>query len=133
MADKKSKVLVQGDIQERLTVPENWMGILEKLFTNGSNEALLIVVDWLGNAHNLRCATRKNGRHRKPVLQAHEWKMFVKYAGLQVGDKIIIQELEEAQFRGASYRIIAQRIGIDGRWADVQIPKRAAPNLLHLF
>ena len=133
MEVEKSKVLVPGDIKDRCTVPDNWMEILEKLFINGGNEALLRVVDWLGNGHTFRCTTRKNGRYRKPVLQAHEWRIFVNYAGLQVGDKIMIQEVEEAQFRGASYRIIAQRVGPDGLWANVQIPKRAAPNLLPLF
>ena len=133
MEAEKSKVLVAGDMKDRFTVPENWMEILERLFINGGSEALLRVVDWTGNGHEFRCATRKNGPYRKPVLQAHEWKMFVNYAGLQVGDKIIIQELKEAQFRGASYILIAKRMDHDGLWANVQIPKRAASDLLHLF
>ena len=130
METEKSKVLVAGDIKDRFTVPENWMEILEKLFVNGGNEALLRVVDWLGYGHEFRCSIRNFGPYNKPVLQAHEWKKFVKYAGLQVGDKILLQELEDAQFRGASYRIIAQRIGSDGLWANIQMPQRAATNFL---
>ena len=133
MPNSRSKVLVLSDINDRFAVPESWMGVLEMLFINGSNEALLRVVDWLGYGHEFRCSIRNLGPYRKPVLQAREWQKFVKFAGLQADDKIIIQELEEAQFRGANYKIIAQRIDRDGLWANVPIPQHPAPKLLQLF
>lgn len=136
MAAEKYKIIVAaGDVNNRFTVPENWLQILEKRFVNGGNEVLLRAEDWLGFCHEFRCAVRKVGPYNKPVLQAHEWNKFVKYAGLRVGDKIILQELDdrEAQFRGSNYRIIAQRKDRNGLWANFQIPQRADPEFHHFF
>ena len=131
MEDEYSKVLVPGDIKDRFTVPAKWMKILGRLFQNGANEALMIV-DWLDYVHEFRCSRRNCGPYEKPVLQAHEWKKFVNYAGLQVDDKIILKEIPIG-FRGESYKIIVQRLDGDNNWSNVELPARAAPSLLHLF
>ena len=133
MEAEYSKVLIQRDIDERLTVPEAWMDLLGRLFTNGNNEAQVRAVDCGGRFWEFCCSTRKKGNYNKPVFQARDWSKFVRYAGLQVGDRVVLQENDEAQFREIRYRIIAQRIGGDGLWANVEPPERAVPKLIRLF
>ena len=115
-----SKVLRRNDIQDRLTVPTRWMDILRPQFRNGENEALIRALYWHGYFWEFRCAIRA-GRHEKPTLQSDEWKKFIWYAGIQEGDRLILQAEENLE-RGTNYNISVQRMDARGRWDDVPPP-----------
>ncbi|GMN72121.1 hypothetical protein TIFTF001_051939 [Ficus carica] len=126
MAFENSKLIRKSDIEDRLAVPQRWMNLWRPLFENGKTEAVVRVFCSLGYGWEFRCAIRGIGQYDKPVLQAPEWQRFVKYTGLQEGDKLILQEVANHQ-RGMNYHIKVQRKGVDGFWADVQPPEHAAP------
>ena len=129
--DQAWKVLIQRDIDERLTARAAWMNmnLLGRLFINGNNEAQVRAVDCGGRFWEFCCRRGDN----RPVFRARGWKKFVRYAGLQVGDRVVLQEYHEDQFREIGFRIIAQRMGNNGLWANVEPPERAVPNLIQFF
>jgi hypothetical protein len=87
------------------------------MFEAGESEAVLRVVDCSGMFWEFR-ATRRDGPCKKPTLQAREWSAFVRYSGLQVGDKITVLQ-QPQEFRGTTFKITAQRNHGNGIYIDI--------------
>ena len=135
-ADEYSKTLTNTDLN-RLVVRQEWLKILPPLEEwidvdgdgDGGKEVTIKALCMFGYTWEFRCYVR-GGIYSKPNLQALEWTRFVNYAGLRKGDKVVLRKQHNPQ-RGTDYCIIAQREDADGRWADLERPKRADPLLYH--
>ncbi|GMN74575.1 hypothetical protein TIFTF001_053872 [Ficus carica] len=114
------KVVRQNDIKDRFVVPKRWMDILRPQFRNGENEASIKALDSHGFFREFRCAIR-TGPQEKPSLQALEWQKFIKHAGIQEGDSLILQAEENLTW-GTNYKIRVQRMDAHGDWYNVPPP-----------
>ena len=107
-----AKRLTESDVASRLSVPKEWWDVIRPLFAEDCHEIELGAVDGMGMFWEFRCAVRQKGRYKKPVLQSDGWLKFVNYKGLEVGDMVTL-EIVENQFRGTRFLLRALKYHAD--------------------
>ena len=119
------KRLKQTDVSQKPAVLGDWLQILPNIEDNNNNVQIR-VLDGQGMYWEFYLSKRSTGYYKKPVFQSKEWLQFVRYKGLMVGDKFVIQK-EDDHFRGAQYRVRVQRLvgggDHEGHWVDLDEPE----------
>ena len=109
-----TKQLKKSDVRSRLSIPKSWWDEIRPLFGEHQREIELRVVDGMGMFWEFRCAFRQKGRYKKPVFQSKGWLKFVNHEGLEVGDTVTL-EIVENQFRGTKFLLRALKYHVDGQ------------------